>query len=86
MSDELIDTVFQDLCGGISLLGADAPSNATGFYSFPDVHDLSECSEAYGLNLAGGDLLPAEGSQEEADLMRILEVWYRVVDAYSRLI
>ena len=84
MSDELIDTVFQNLCEDVPLLGPDAPLNATSFYSFPNAHDLVECSEAHGLNPAGTDLLPAEGSKEEAELMRILEVSLISLNAYLR--
>ena len=82
--NEFTKTVYQELYEGVPFLGPDGPLDVTSFDSFPGVHNIEELSGAYRPELAGADLLPAEGSKEEAELMRILEVSLITVNAYLR--
>ena len=72
--DEFIETVFQELRDGVPILDTDGPLDVTGVDCLPDMHNLEELPRPYRLDLTSADLLPAEGSNEEAELMRILEV------------
>ncbi|ETW83571.1 hypothetical protein HETIRDRAFT_314366, partial [Heterobasidion irregulare TC 32-1] len=71
--DEFTETVFQELRDGVPILGTDGPLDMTGVDCLPDMHNLEEHPRPYGHDWTGVDLLPAEGSNEEAELMRILE-------------
>ena len=72
--DEFTETIFQELRDGVPILGTDGPLDVTGVDCLPDMHNLEELPRPYRLDLTSADLLPAEGSNEEAELMRILEV------------
>ncbi|ETW83563.1 hypothetical protein HETIRDRAFT_150735 [Heterobasidion irregulare TC 32-1] len=72
-SNEFTKALFQELYEGVPFLGPDGPLDVAGFDFLPGTHNLGEVSGEYRPDLAGADLLPPEGSKEEAELMRILE-------------
>ena len=81
--NEFTKTLSQELYEGVPFLGPDGPLDVTSFDTLPGTHNLGKFSGEYR-HLGGADLLPAEGSKEEAELIRILEVSLITVNAYLR--
>ncbi|ETW83574.1 hypothetical protein HETIRDRAFT_312412 [Heterobasidion irregulare TC 32-1] len=72
--DELMKTIFQELRDGVSFLDSDGPLDMTDFDDFPDAPNVGNTSHTVDeTTTTGAELVPAEGTKEEADLIRMLE-------------
>ena len=80
--DEFTKTMFQELRDGVPFLDSDGPLDMVVFDDLPDAPSVGSTSHTVtGTTTAGAELLPAEGTNDEADLIQMLEVCFTSVNA-----
>ena len=80
--DELMKTMFQELRDGVPFVDSGGPLDMTDFDDLPDAPNVGSISHTVdGTTTAGAELLSAEGTNDEADLIRMLEVYFTSVHA-----
>ena len=82
-TDELIRMAFQETCDGVPVLDPNGQFNMTRFHFPSNMFNVQPRHDVSAFGLASADLVPPEGTQEEADLMQMLEVWFILGYAYS---
>ena len=82
-TDELIRMAFQETCDGVHVLDPNGQFDMTSFNFPSNMFNVQPLPNASAFGLSGADLVPPEGTQEEADLMQILEVRFILGYAYS---
>ena len=80
--DELMKTMFQELRDGVPFVDSDGPLDMIDFDDWPDAPNVGSISHTVdGTTTADANLLPAEGMNDEVDLIRMLEVCFTSVNA-----
>ena len=80
--DEFMKTIFQELRDGVPFVDSDGSLDMIDFDDLPDAPSVGSISHTLeGTTTAGMELLPAEGTKEEANLIRMLEVCFTSVHA-----
>ena len=82
-TDELIRMAFQETCDGVPALDPNGQFDMTSFNFPSDMFNVQPLPDVSAFGLASADLVPPEGTQEEADLMQMLEVRFILGYAYS---